>query len=116
MCSEDLGVQLLFIPEEHGGMGGSAFDVYQVLRAGWPTSTDAERGPSSPTPVVGRRACQRRRSIGPRDRAGLDRCRQLERLIGVDLDGDHQVRSARAPDEPTAAVARPVDDRGADST
>ena len=30
ICSEDLGVQLLFIPEEHGGMGGSAFDVYRV--------------------------------------------------------------------------------------
>jgi alkylation response protein AidB-like acyl-CoA dehydrogenase len=30
MCSEDLGVQLLFIPEEYGGMGGSSFDVYRV--------------------------------------------------------------------------------------
>jgi alkylation response protein AidB-like acyl-CoA dehydrogenase len=30
MCSDDLGVQLLFIPEGHGGMGGSAFDVYRV--------------------------------------------------------------------------------------
>jgi len=30
MCSDDLGVQLLFIPEEHGGMGGSAFDVYRT--------------------------------------------------------------------------------------
>jgi alkylation response protein AidB-like acyl-CoA dehydrogenase len=30
MCSEDLGVQLLFVAEEHGGMGGSAFDVYRV--------------------------------------------------------------------------------------
>ena len=30
MCSDDLGVQLLFIPEEYGGMGGSAFDVYRV--------------------------------------------------------------------------------------
>jgi alkylation response protein AidB-like acyl-CoA dehydrogenase len=30
MCSEDLGVQLLFIPEEYGGMGGSAFDVYRI--------------------------------------------------------------------------------------
>ncbi len=30
MCSEDLGVQLLFIAEEYGGMGGSAFDVYRV--------------------------------------------------------------------------------------
>ena len=30
MCSEDLGIQLMFIPEEYGGMGGSAFDVYKV--------------------------------------------------------------------------------------
>jgi alkylation response protein AidB-like acyl-CoA dehydrogenase len=30
MCSDDLGVQLLFIPEEFGGMGGSAFDVYRT--------------------------------------------------------------------------------------
>ena len=30
MCSDDLGVQLLFIPEEYGGMGGSAFDVYRT--------------------------------------------------------------------------------------
>lgn len=29
MCG-DLGVQLLFIPEEYGGMGGGAFDVYRV--------------------------------------------------------------------------------------
>ncbi len=29
MCSE-LGVQLLFIPESYGGMGGGAFDVYRV--------------------------------------------------------------------------------------
>jgi alkylation response protein AidB-like acyl-CoA dehydrogenase len=32
MCSEDLGVQLLFIKEEYGGMGGSAFDVYRVCQ------------------------------------------------------------------------------------
>ena len=30
MCGEELGVQLLFVPEEHGGMGGSAVDVYRV--------------------------------------------------------------------------------------
>jgi alkylation response protein AidB-like acyl-CoA dehydrogenase len=30
MCGEELGVQLLFIPEEYGGMGGGAFDVYRV--------------------------------------------------------------------------------------
>ncbi len=31
--SEELGVQLVFIPEEHGGMGGGAFDVYRVCEA-----------------------------------------------------------------------------------
>ena len=30
MCSEELGVQLLFVPEEYGGMGGSAVDVYRA--------------------------------------------------------------------------------------
>ncbi len=31
MCHPDkLGIQLLFIPEEFGGMGGGAFDVYRV--------------------------------------------------------------------------------------
>jgi len=31
MCSPDkLGIQLLFIPEEFGGMGGGAFDVYCI--------------------------------------------------------------------------------------
>jgi len=29
MCGE-LGIQLLFIPEEFGGMGGGAFDVYRI--------------------------------------------------------------------------------------
>lgn len=30
MCGEELGIQLLFIPEEFGGMGGEAIDVYRV--------------------------------------------------------------------------------------
>jgi len=31
MCSPDkLGLQLLFVPEEYGGMGGGAFDVYVI--------------------------------------------------------------------------------------
>jgi len=31
MCSPDkLGIQLLFIPEEYGGLGGGAFDVYCI--------------------------------------------------------------------------------------
>src|SRR5271166_942165 len=30
MCGEDLGVHLVFIPEEYGGFGGAAFDSYRV--------------------------------------------------------------------------------------
>jgi len=30
MCGPDLGVQLLFLPEDIGGMGGQAFDVYRT--------------------------------------------------------------------------------------
>ncbi|MBZ5646940.1 MAG: acyl-CoA dehydrogenase family protein [Acidobacteriia bacterium] len=30
MCGAELGIQLLFIREEFGGMGGGAFDVYRV--------------------------------------------------------------------------------------
>ena len=29
MCGPELGVQLLFLPEQYGGMGGGAFDVYR---------------------------------------------------------------------------------------
>lgn len=29
MCGPDVGLQLLFVPEEYGGMGGGAFDVYR---------------------------------------------------------------------------------------
>jgi len=30
MCGDQLGIQLLFIPEEYGGMGGGTIDVYRV--------------------------------------------------------------------------------------
>jgi alkylation response protein AidB-like acyl-CoA dehydrogenase len=30
LCGEGLGIQLLFVPEEYGGMGGGAFDVYRL--------------------------------------------------------------------------------------
>ncbi len=33
MCGGELGIQLLFIPEEYGGMGGGAYDVYRVCEA-----------------------------------------------------------------------------------
>jgi alkylation response protein AidB-like acyl-CoA dehydrogenase len=30
MCGEELGIQLVFVPDEYGGMGGDALDVYRV--------------------------------------------------------------------------------------
>jgi alkylation response protein AidB-like acyl-CoA dehydrogenase len=30
MCGGELGIQLLFVPEDYGGMGGAAFDIYRV--------------------------------------------------------------------------------------
>jgi alkylation response protein AidB-like acyl-CoA dehydrogenase len=33
MFGPELGVQLLFVPEEYGGMGGSTFDVYRLCEA-----------------------------------------------------------------------------------
>jgi alkylation response protein AidB-like acyl-CoA dehydrogenase len=30
MCGEQLGISLLFVPEDYGGMGGGSFDVYRV--------------------------------------------------------------------------------------
>ncbi len=33
MGSDELGLQLLFIPEKYGGLGGSAYDVYRVCVA-----------------------------------------------------------------------------------
>ena len=30
MCSQELGIHLIFLPEEYGGMGGGSFDVYRV--------------------------------------------------------------------------------------
>ncbi len=33
MCGDELGVQLVFVPEEFGGMGGGSFDVYRLCEA-----------------------------------------------------------------------------------
>ena len=30
MCSDELGVQLVFVPEQYGGLGGRAFDSYRI--------------------------------------------------------------------------------------
>jgi alkylation response protein AidB-like acyl-CoA dehydrogenase len=33
LCGSEIGVQMLFVPEEYNGMGGDAFDVYRVCEA-----------------------------------------------------------------------------------
>lgn len=33
MCGDELGVQLVFVPEPYGGLGGGAFDVYRYCEA-----------------------------------------------------------------------------------
>ena len=36
MCGSELGIQLFFIPEKFGGMGGGSFDLYRISeRMGW---------------------------------------------------------------------------------
>jgi acyl-CoA dehydrogenase len=69
MCGEELGVQLAFVPEEHGGMGGSAFDVYRIcermaaIDVGIATSVLATFLGSDPI-VVGGTPDQRSRWLG----------------------------------------------------
>lgn len=33
LCGPDIGIQLLFVPEEYNGMGGDAVDIYRVCEA-----------------------------------------------------------------------------------
>ncbi len=33
MCGPELGIQLVFLPEEFGGMGGGAYDIYRTCEA-----------------------------------------------------------------------------------
>jgi len=33
MCGPELGIQLVFLPEEHGGLGGGAYDIYRTCEA-----------------------------------------------------------------------------------
>ncbi len=66
MCGEELGIQLLFIPEEFGGMGGAAIDVYRVCESmaaidlGVATSVLATFLGSDPITVGGTREQKRR--------------------------------------------------------
>jgi acyl-CoA dehydrogenase len=70
MCDPDkLGIQLLFVPEEYGGMGGSTFDVYCIceemarIDLGVATSLFATFLGSDPI-TVGATAEQKKRWLG----------------------------------------------------
>jgi alkylation response protein AidB-like acyl-CoA dehydrogenase len=69
MCGEDLGVHLVFIPEEYGGLGGGAFDSYRVcerlarIDIGLATSVFATFLGSDPI-LVGATADQRKEWLG----------------------------------------------------
>ena len=69
MCGQDLGVQLVFIPEEYGGFGGGAFDSYRVcerlarIDIGLATSVFATFLGSDPI-LIGATAEQRKEWLG----------------------------------------------------
>ena len=67
MCSDKLGIQLLFIPEEYGGMGGGAFDVYRVCER--MAAIDLGRRD---------RRCSRRSSAATRSRSAGRRSRRSD--------------------------------------
>ena len=77
MCSPDkLGIQLLFIPEEYGGMGGGTFDVYLHLRTDGADRSRRRHGGAGYVP--GKRSDHLRRDTGAEeDLAGAHRRRRV---------------------------------------
>ena len=75
MCGDQLGVQLVFVPEEYGGFGGGAFDSYRVCEGlahidiGLATSVFATALGSDPILGRGDRGAEGR-LVGPYRRAG----------------------------------------------
>ncbi len=69
MCGDDLGVHLVFVPEEYGGLDGGAFDSYRVCERlarvdlGLATSVFATFLGSDPI-LVGATATQRKEWLG----------------------------------------------------
>ena len=72
MCSPDkLGIQLLFIPEEYGGMGGGTFDVYLHLRRDGAHRSGRRHVGAGHVP--GQRSHHRRRHAGAEEDSGWAR-------------------------------------------
>jgi len=76
MCGADLGVHLVFIPEEYGGLGGGAFDSYRVcerlarIDIGLATSVFATYLGSDPI-LIGATSEQRKEWLGRIAEEGL---------------------------------------------
>jgi alkylation response protein AidB-like acyl-CoA dehydrogenase len=92
MCGDQLGVQLVFIPEEYGGLGGGAFDSYRVCEClaridiGLATSVFATAQGSDPI-LVGATEEQRSDWLGRiAERGVLFAYRATEPEAGSDLD------------------------------
>ena len=106
MCSDKLGIQLLFIPTEYEGMGGGTFDVYRVCEAmahidlGVATGVLATFLGSDPI-VVGGTAEQKKQWLDTHRRRGAvvrlrsHRARGGQRSRGVEDDGSSS-RGGRA--------------------
>ena len=76
MCSDELGVQLLFIPEEYGGMGGDTIDVYRVCeemaRIDLGVATSVLRHLPRQRPDLRRRHGRAEERVADRDRRARD--------------------------------------------
>ena len=119
MCGEDLGVQLVFIPEEYGGFGGGAFDSYRVCERlarfdiGVATSVLATFLGSDPI-VVGATAEQRKEWLGRiAERGILFAYAATEPEAGSDLaamnDDSHTGRDRRSSNRLPAQRAQAMD-------
>jgi alkylation response protein AidB-like acyl-CoA dehydrogenase len=107
MCGGELGVQLLFIPEEYGGMGGGAFDVYRVCEAmagidlGVATGVLATFLGSDPI-VYGGTPEQKRRWLGRVAAEGL-----LMAYAATEPEAGSDLAALRTTAEPVAGDGRP---------
>jgi alkylation response protein AidB-like acyl-CoA dehydrogenase len=100
MCGQDLGVQLVFIPEEYGGFGGGAFDSYRVCerlaRADIGVATSVFATFLGTDPILVGATTEQRKEWLARVAEQARRGDVLEQHQGGPLQ--HQRRAARAAD------------------
>lgn len=101
MSDPELGVQLVFIPEEYGGMGGGAYDSYRVCES--LARKDIGLGTAVFATQLG---SVRSWSARPRSRRGVARRDRRE--------GDHLRRDGATEPEAGSDLARADHDRDPD--